>query len=152
MPTVTEQEIAAYAHCNDPRCYGYKQESVTGLKTVTEYTYMERGGTLPGVELGTEMVRFADEASDGTCKACDGPRGISEQKRPEYAHQSGQAQDALLHLGRTDAEVKDLRHASEIDKLERDREMDELRAQVAALMAERDTPKRGPGRPPKAAE
>lgn len=155
MPVVTEDKVAAFAHCTDARCYGYKQEPVEGIRTTTGYTNTELGG--PGavagghIERSSESVRFADESTDGTCPVCDGPRGISEQTRPEYAHQSGQAQDALLHLGRTDAEVKDLKHASEVSELKREQEMQELRRQVDALTSalKGQEPKRGPGRPRK---
>lgn len=139
MPVVTEEIVAAFAHCTDARCYGYKQEPVEGIRTTTGYTNFELGGpeAIAGghIERSSESVRFADEATDGTCPVCEGPRGISEQKRPEYAHQSGQAQDALLHLGRTDAEVKDLKHASEVSELKREQEMQDLRRQVEALTA-----------------
>lgn len=151
---VTEAEVDAFAFCADGRCYGYKQTPVKGIRTITEFL----NGTLDGAgavaaghpERSTMSVRFVDEGADGPCPECGKARHISEQERPEYAPQSGQPQDALLNLGKTQAQVKDLEHANQLSDLRHAQEMKELREQIDRLTVAVE--KRGPGRPPKAAE
>lgn len=134
MPTVTEDIVRAYAHCQSAKCIGNKQQDVDGIRTTTVYTYIDLGGDLPGPERSTERVRYADNA-DAVCPHCDGPREISEQPRPQYAPVSGQAQDTLLHLGETQARVRDVEHAREVDELKRELEMRELKSELAEMKA-----------------
>jgi DNA repair exonuclease SbcCD ATPase subunit len=148
MPTVDEVQVPAFAFCSDGRCPGYDQQPVEGIRTTTAYTNGDLAGPQANaaghVERSSSSVRFADETSDGPCPSCGKPRQVSEQERPEYARNSGQAQDALLNLGKTEANVKELQHKREIDELKRDQELAELRRELQELKE-----RRGPGRPRK---
>lgn len=132
MPTVTEKTVNAYASCHDPRCGGYKQEPVQAIYTLTEFSYADFGGDVPGIERGTELIRFADVA-DAECRICGEPRFVSEQVRPIYPNMSGVAQDALLHAQKTSERMTDL----VVEAARRDAEMSQMRALMerqAAMM------------------
>jgi hypothetical protein len=66
MPTVTETMIDGYAHCNDGRCMGNKQEPVKVVRTVTEFSYFDLGGDVPGIERSVDSIRFADRSARST--------------------------------------------------------------------------------------
>jgi uncharacterized coiled-coil protein SlyX len=127
MPTVTETQVTALASCKDGRCAGYKQQPVQAVETLTEYTYLDLGGDIPGVERSATALRFADLA-DAQCEHCGEPRLVSEQTRPIYPNVSGQPQDALLSIHKDSERVRDL----ELSDARRDATM----AQMQALMAQ----------------
>lgn len=125
MPTVTERAIDALASCKDGRCAGYKQQPVKAIETLTEFSYLDLGGDLPGIERSTTMLRFADLA-DAQCPHCGEPRLVSEQTRPIYPNVSGQPQDALLSIHRDSERVRDL----ELSDARRDAELAQMRAMM----------------------
>src|SRR5262245_54015671 len=96
MPTVTETLVDGWAHCGDGRCPGNKQQAVKAIVTITEFSYFELGGDIPGIERSTELVRFNDVA-DAQCPHCGEPRAVANQVRPVYPNVSGIPQDRLLH-------------------------------------------------------
>jgi hypothetical protein len=142
MPTATETPVEAYAFCLDARCGGYLQEKVQGVRTTTSWTYLDMGGDMPGEERSTDMIRFADE-SDAVCGVCEGPRGISEQVRPEYPNVSGHDPMGLFEFrGKTERELQEIRSNRdldakdrEIEALKRSSELEALRAEMAELKA-----------------
>lgn len=95
MPRTLTTEIEAFAHCRDPRCAGYLQEKVKGVREVVEITYVDSGGDMPGVEKSMVYIRFQDE-TDIDCPTCGQAREVTEQKRRVYQPLSGHAQDGLL--------------------------------------------------------
>jgi len=123
MPTVTETLITALASCKDGRCAGYKQEPVQAVETLTEFSYIDLGGDIPGTERSVTSLRFADLA-DAQCPHCGEPRLVSEQTRPIYPNVSGQPQDALLSIHRDSERVRDL----ELADAHRAAEMAQLQA------------------------
>jgi hypothetical protein len=123
MPTVTETEIDALASCSSARCAGYKQTPVKAIRTITEFSYIDLGGDLPGIERSTMMLRFADLA-DTQCPVCGEPRIVADQVRPIYPNISGQPQDALLAIGRDSERVREL----ELANAKRDAELSQMQA------------------------
>jgi hypothetical protein len=156
MPTVTQESIEAYASCNDARCAGYRQQPVRAVRTLTEFSYVDLGGDVPGIERSTELLRFEDP-DEAVCPVCEGSRLVADQVRPIYPNVSGVAQDALLHTSRNSERVMDLM----LDSSKRDTEMAQMRTlverQASALerqeaqIAELSN-RRGPGRPRKEPE
>jgi hypothetical protein len=144
MPATTDKVIDAYASCRDGRCAGYKQQPVKAVETLIEFSYVDLGGDIPGIERSTTLIRFADE-TDEPCPYCGEPRLVADQVRPIYPNISGIPQDALLAIGRDSERVRDLM----LESAKRDTEIAELRAQVAALVGELASRPRGPGRPRK---
>lgn len=157
MPTVTEVPVEAYAFCMDARCLGYKQEKVPAVRTHTDVTYLDMGGDMPGIEKSFDSVRFADE-TDAICSHCEGPREISEQLRPEYPNISGHDPMGLFEFkGKTEGELRELRHQAELAEVKREAETSDLKAalaeqarQIAALTAALETKASKPGPKPKA--
>jgi hypothetical protein len=147
MPTVTETLIDAWASCHDGRCPGYKQQAVKAVHTLTEYTYFDLGGDIPGTERSTMMVRFND-LSDAQCEFCGEPRLVADQVRPIYPNISGVPQDKLLHVGQDTERLRDLQLAD----AKREAEMANMRALmerqaalIERLVAEKPKPRRVPG-------
>lgn len=140
MPTVTQTPVEAFAHCPNAQCLGYQQQPVQGVRTTTAWTYLDHGGDMPGLESSSDQVWFADEAHV-PCSHCEQPRAISEQKRPEYPNISGHDPMGLYEFkGKTEGELREMRHQAEVDKLSRELETRDLRAaiekqqeQIAAL-------------------
>lgn len=122
MPTVTETLIDGWAHCSNARCPGNKQQAVKAVLTVTEYSYFDLGGDIPGIERSTELVRFNDLA-DAQCEHCGEPRLVSDQVRPIYPNVSGIPQDRLLrqHEG-------ERLHELQLADARREAEMAQMRA------------------------
>jgi hypothetical protein len=156
MPTVTETTIDGYASCRDARCAGYRQEPVRAIRTLTEFSYVDLGGDVPGIERGTELLRF-DDLGDEPCPVCGEPRLVADQVRPVYPNISGVAQDALLHAQRTSERMTDL----VIEAARRDAEMSQMRSQMERQAAALERQElqiaelsrgRGPGRPRKVPE
>lgn len=161
MPTVTATPVDALACCHDGRCAGYKQQPVPGIRTVTEFSYFDLGGDIPGIERSVEMIHFASE-EDERCPVCGNPRLISDQVRPIYPNISGQPQDALLHTNRDSERVADML----LDSARREAEMAQMRAlmerqaaamerqqaQIERLTDDIASRPRGPGRPRKTPE
>lgn len=97
MPRVREETITGFAHCPNPRCEGYAQEQIPAVKTITEFTYKERGGDIGGVETSTVDVRAA--AEEQRLCACGLTREVTDQPRKRYAPESGHSQTGLLEFG-----------------------------------------------------
>ena len=155
MPTVTERPIEGLASCRNPRCSGYKQQPVQAISTLTEFSYFDLGGDVPGIERAAELIRFADPDTDEACPACGEPRLVSDQTRPIYPNVSGVAQDALLAVQKDAERMMDM----QLTAARQEAEMAQMRAlmerQAAALdrqeavIAELQQRPRGPGRPRK---
>jgi hypothetical protein len=96
MATQTEELVQAFAHCRNPLCPGEAQQPVDGIKRITAYSYVERGGDLPFTESTTEHIVFADEAKDGPCPHCSLMREVTNQVRPTYEPMTGFSQRGLL--------------------------------------------------------
>lgn len=126
MPTVQEQPIQGWAHCADPRCAGNKQEKVQAVRRIVGISYLESGGDMPGIEKSSEHILFADEA-DGTCGVCGKHREVAAQERPFYPALSGHPQDGLLKIKLENGQFEAVS--------EPNREVEELKQQVAALSA-----------------
>lgn len=123
MATITEKVIDALAHCANQRCAGYTQVPVKAVQTLTEFSYIDLGGDLPGVERSTLMLRF-DDLADAQCPHCGEPRIVADQVRPIYPNISGQPQDALLNQYKDSERVREL----ELADARRDAEMAQMRA------------------------
>lgn len=161
MPTVSEKLIDALASCTDGRCAGYKQQPVKALETLTEFSYFDLGGDVPGIERSTTLLRFADEA-DIACPFCAEPRLVADQVRPIYPNISGVPQDRLLHMHDADQRMRDMQLANS----QRETEMAQMRElmqrqasalerqelQIKQLGDELASRPRGPGRPRKVDE
>jgi hypothetical protein len=165
MPTVSEVPITALAFCIDGRCPGYNQQPVEAVKRVTEFSYVELGGDLPGIERSTEAVMFADDG-DAVCSHCGKPRLVSEQERPEYPNTSGQDPLAIFNRQGAANQLREIIGEQEKEKLRHQAETSELRTMIAeqsarmeqmASLVERQagvidelqSRPRGPGRPRK---
>jgi hypothetical protein len=151
MPLVTETVIDALAHCADQRCEGYKQRPVKAVQTVTQFSYLDLGGDLPGIERESFLLRF-DDIADTQCPHCGEPRIVADQTRPIYPNVSGQPQDALLRGTRDAERVREL----ELADARREAEMAQMRATMERLAAANDrlmdrleTPRARGGRPVK---
>jgi hypothetical protein len=149
MPTVTERLIDGWASCHDGRCPGYKQRPVKVIETLTEWTYVDLGGDIPGVERSSTLLRFSDLA-DAQCPSCGEPAMCADQVRPIYPNVSGVPQDKLLHVNDDSDRLRDLQLAD----AKREAAMAQMQATLErqAAVIERLTaepPRRGPGRPPK---
>jgi hypothetical protein len=130
MPAVTETVIDALASCKEQRCAGYTQQPVRAVRTVTEFSYIDNGGDLPGIERSTELLRFAD-LTDAQCEHCGEPRLVATQTRPIYPNISGQPQDTLINQYRDSERVRDL----ELADARRDAEMAQMRVTMERLAA-----------------
>jgi hypothetical protein len=147
MPTQTVAQVEAYAHCTQPRCPGYREEAVRGVRTEDAYTYAERGGDLPGIESSFVYLTFANE-EEIPCPHCGRPRDISPTSRPQYANLSGFAQDGLLDVEPFDA-AKQVEVAGQpVRDDERESmltEIAELRGMVTALLGQSKPPEEPEG-------
>lgn len=122
MATVTEKLIDGWAHCVDGRCPGNKQQVVKAVETLTELSYFDLGGDIPGIERSMTAVRFNDLA-DAQCPHCGEPRAIADQVRPIYPNVSGIPQDRLLHANRDNERL----HELQLSDARRDAEMAQMR-------------------------
>ena len=138
MATVTEEQVSGYVSCRDPRCAGYEQRRTEVTRQLKAFSYRELGGDLPGNERESVYIVQRDEP----CPVCDGPQVFADQERPEYAQVSGQDQFALLNLNQS-GQIRDQQMA----QLKADKELAEVKAQMAELAAELQ--RRRGGRPPK---
>lgn len=130
MPTETQVTVAAFAHCPDPRCEGGDQEPVQAIQRTVEVSYLDVGGTLPGIDHSHDYLNFVDEAQ-APCPVCSRHRELSVQERPVYMNASGQDPMYLLRrAGETDKKVQSLQHDLELDLLRRDQERREMRDMV----------------------
>jgi hypothetical protein len=99
MPTITEAQVNAFAHCSDVGCPGSAQSPVMGVRREVSETIGDRGGDGPFVgiiEKSTLYTHFADPA-DAVCPECEGPREITDQERPNYGKAFG-GSEALLRV------------------------------------------------------
>jgi hypothetical protein len=161
MPTVVENVVDGYASCRDGTCPGYKQQPVKVVVTETQFTYVDLGGDIPGVERSC-LIYGWENPDDEPCPVCGQPRLCSDQVRPVYPNISGQPQDALLAVGRDSDRVRDLM----LENAKRDAEMAQMTAlmermaanaerqerQIEALTSDLASRPRGPGRPRKVEE
>jgi len=132
MPTVTETAITGLAFCIDARCPGYNQQPVQAVKRLLEFSFVEQGGDLPGIEHSTSQVFFADEA-DAVCQHCGKPRLVEDHERPEYANASGRDPMEIFHYqGQAANTLRELQLAHENERLRHEAEVSELRGQLAA--------------------
>jgi hypothetical protein len=99
MPTSVETPKSLLKWCPDPRCRGNAQTAAAGIVVETSWTYKERGGDMPGIEMSKITFRFANP-EDANCKICGRNAEISDQVRPVYESLSGFPQDQLLHIDR----------------------------------------------------
>jgi hypothetical protein len=88
MPTITEKPVEAYAHCNNALCPGYGQEKVKAVEEVTEWTFVDNGGDIPGVERSRSLLKFASD-DDISCGTCGRERELSKDPRRNYENLSG---------------------------------------------------------------
>jgi hypothetical protein len=158
MPAVVQNIVDGYVSCRDGRCPGYKQEPCQVKVTETQFSYMDLGGDIPGIERSTYVWTFADE-DDIPCPHCGQPRMCSEQERPIYPNVSGVPQDAILMVGRDSERVRDMM----LEGAQRDTQMAQNQAlmermssqlerqerQIEQLSSELASRPRGPGRPRK---
>lgn len=142
MPTVTETLIDGWAHCSDPRCPGNKQQAVKAIRTVTEYSYVDLGGDIPGIERSTDLVRFNDLA-DAQCEHCGEPRLVADQVRPIYPNVSGVPQDRLLQTNGAERllelQLADAKREAEMAQMRAT--MERQTALIERLLREQDAPK-----------
>jgi len=132
MPTVTEQNVTGLAFCIDGRCPGYNQQPVLAVKRTSEFSFVENGGDLPGIERSTSQVFFADEA-DAVCQHCGKPRLVEDHERPEYPNTSGRDPMEIFHFqGQAANTMREMMLAQENEKLRHEAEVSELRSQMAA--------------------
>jgi hypothetical protein len=144
MPTVTETLVDAWAACSDGRCAGHKQQAVKGILTLTEWSYFDLGGDIPGIERSSTLIRFND-IGDAQCEFCGEPRQVADQIRPIYPNVSGVPQDALLMRGRDSERLQDL----QIADAKREAEMAQMRMLMErqAALIERLTADKPKGKP-----
>lgn len=162
MPTITQEQVKGFAHCEDVFCDGNAQQPVDVVHTTTAYTYRENGGDLNGFERSFTSFGFAVE-SDQACPHCGKPRACDVQERPSYPT-SQYRQDGLLKLLRGEFEGAGLAESLMAQKAkgrspaggpqQADERVAELQRQLAeqsAQLAEmrEQLAKRGPGRPRK---
>jgi hypothetical protein len=144
MPTSTQERVQGYVSCSDSTCLGYEQRQTDVVRETTAFTYHDNGALpsdpVPATAVERESVRVVQPA--GECEHCGKPLLFTDQSRPEYPQVSGQDDNALRNLN-TQKQI----HAVEVDGLKRDRELAEMRAQMAELTAELQ--RRKGGRPPK---
>jgi hypothetical protein len=91
--------IQAYAHCHNPLCVGYGQESVDAVKITTSKTGADFGADGPAarlVETSWDEIVLPLEAEQSpqadparTCGHCGQPREVTTQERPSYDPLSG---------------------------------------------------------------
>jgi hypothetical protein len=143
MPTATQERIAGWVSCSSARCPGYTQRPVEVVRERVAFTYHDLGALpsdpVPATAIERETVRVVQE--DGACELCGRPLMWTDLARPEYPEVAGGALD-LLNLNQQ-GQVNDLK----IDGLTRDKELAEMRAQLAEMGAELQ--RRRGGRPPK---
>jgi hypothetical protein len=101
MPTQTVTPVRGFAHCVVPRCPGTYESEVDAVKVTTSWTFIERGGDIPGEENSQDAARFADE-TDATCEHCGGHREVSLSPRPQYQPLSGHDPMGLLGMPQYD--------------------------------------------------
>lgn len=88
----TEEErepVFVYVHCYNQACVKYHnlqvnldfERKVPGIREETSYTYVDRGGDMPGVE-NTHVVWHVQDPADATCDGCGGAMNISQT--PSY--------------------------------------------------------------------
>lgn len=105
MPTVTETPHTLFAACTDPKCRGNKQRPIKGFRVETSWTFVERGGDLPGFENSSIAFRPENDGqdgrpNDGVCPVCEATADITDQVRPLYENLSGfPASESLKHFG-----------------------------------------------------
>lgn len=152
MPMVADAPVEAYAFCPDPRCPGYTETRVPGLRRVMSWSFIEGGGDLPGEEKSVIQILWGEGIEPPDCEHCGRRMDLSENPRPEYARLSGQDPLRLLNLDQQqqirDAQMDALRHQNEVSDLratvaEQGAQIQQL---LAALTADKPEPRRTPSK------
>jgi hypothetical protein len=128
MPTVTEKPVQVYAHCGVPTCPGATQAPVEGFEVVTSFSFVDRGGDIPGEEQSNVQFRFAEPA-EAACPSCGRARHITDQAKISYQPLSG-----FDPMGLLEAEAFDPGKRNTIA----DEQVAELEAKNRALEAKLD--------------
>lgn len=138
MATATEEKVEALQFCPDGSCLGYAQEKCEGIKTVVSQTFGDVGiGTatsLPGdanfqaMEYrSSEYVAFPD-GEEPTCRHCGERLHITLETREVYKSPNVQRPRESDEISPTLANTM----------LSQEREMGDLKAQLAALTARQE--------------
>jgi hypothetical protein len=157
---VTEEEAELYAHCVDAFCEGHQQERVPGVRQTVERTFGDDLGdrsVLPEDQAFTHLTSTSrtylqwSDPEQRACPHCGGSRELADQERPHYpqlgvllqaqqraelARRGGPEAMAARLMAQREAEL--VRAGEDILRPEadpRDRQLDELREQVAKLTA-----------------
>ena len=125
MPTITTQDVQAFAHCRSARCPGYQQQEVPAVREESSQTFGENGGD--GVfthmtERSMVEYQFADQ-EDVPCPVCSAPREVTGDPRPQYQPLSGHDPLGLLAVPRFDA-GKQAERAARVGVSESDEEIE----------------------------
>ncbi len=126
VPRVSKTPIEGFAHCRNARCAGYGQEKVSAERVLSEWTYVELGGDMPGVEKSQVYVEFVDQG-DAPCPHCGVDRVVTDKPRPTYQPLSGHDQNGLLYLSGFNPAAQAASQANA--------EVEGLRAELEALKA-----------------
>jgi hypothetical protein len=133
--------VQGWVGCKDSLCPGYAQKQVSVTREKLAFSYRDLGGDMPGDE--RESIRVVQP--DAECEVCGGPVEFVDTPRPEYPQVSGMDDLALLNLNQQ-GRINDI----QLENLTRDKELAEMRAQMAEMSAELQ--RRKGGRPPKETE
>lgn len=89
--TVEEERepVFVYVHCYNGACPNYHnlqanldfERKVPGIREETQYTYVDRGGDMPGIE-NTHVSWHVQDEADAKCSECGDPVNISQN--PSY--------------------------------------------------------------------
>jgi hypothetical protein len=137
LPTITQQDVRAYAHCRNARCPGYAQQEIAAVREESSQTFGENGGDGVFTHMPERSVveyRFADP-EDVPCPVCSAPREVTGDPRPQYQPLSGHDPLGLLQVPRFDAG----KQAERVEHIETGQESElELEARIRRqLLAER---------------
>jgi hypothetical protein len=85
-------DVFVYVHCYDQACPKYHnlqagldfERKVPGIREETSYTYVDRGGDMPGVE-NTHVAWHVQDDSDSRCPECGGSMNISNNPSHKLA-------------------------------------------------------------------
>lgn len=140
---VREDTIPGFMFCPNGMCDGNVQKPAEVIRQEVEHTMLDSGGDSNQVEKSFMYYRFAD-GEDHSCEVCGLPMVCGDQERPVYPG-SNWDPDGLRKL---------IRDGVKAAKGGDSAELDELKAQLAALQAQmakqnEEPVRRGPGRPPK---
>jgi hypothetical protein len=138
--TVEEERepVFVYVHCYNAACVKYHnlqenlnfERKVPGIREETQYTYVDRGGDMPGIE-NTHVAWHVQNPDDVMCDACGMPTNISQnpsRKLQQYGVAPGTGlQGAERAAALAAAKVNESNAVKDV-------EIAELRAEMAKLM------------------